>query len=165
MASQHPYISETSAQEQLHSSQQWDRSKLKRVYSLATSKGLVFWAGNYAGWIIGLAVYCVMTKKHTTRRRSFSPEWCFLSFVFPGGQCSMNHPFLPLRYTAVNSQGEFRICPVTLMPKTWSLVPPFWCSFLWWDGLLILSSPPWLQLIIKKLALLFPNILADEQNG
>ena len=95
MASQHPYISETSAQEQLHSSQRWDRSKLKRVYSLATSKGLVFLAGSFADWLIGSAVYCVTTKTHTTARRSLLLPFTISSFLCvhsPGGKCSMPHP-------------------------------------------------------------------------
>lgn len=79
VASQHACISETSAQEQLHSSQQWDQSKLKRVDSLTTSKALgffFFFHWQFYGldyWPCCLAVYTVRTITSTVRRSLPSP--------------------------------------------------------------------------------------------
>ena len=162
MASQHPYISETFAQEQLHSSQRWDRSKLKRVYSLSTSKGLVFLAGSFADWLIGSAVYCVTTKKHTTARRSLLLPFTIFSFLCvhsPAGKCSMPHPppfpLIKQLWICKMTVGSVRIFNAQSLKSS----PSVWYSFISWDGPLILSTPSWLQWIIKKSALLFLNSL------
>lgn len=97
VASQHACISETSAQERLHSSQQWDQSKLKRVDSLTTSKALGFFfsTGNFVGWIIGPAVYTVRTITSTVRRSLPSPVAAPSSFCVhsPGANAAWHlHP-------------------------------------------------------------------------
>lgn len=84
VASQHACISETSAQERLHSSQQWDQSKLKRVDSLTTSKALGFFF--FFHWqFCGLDYWpcCINSEDHNL--------YCTKELAFP---CSSTFFFL-----------------------------------------------------------------------